>query len=63
MTLNVINYLVEKGDFLEAQRILEKVNTCGGFCGTTSSSSGSSSSSGCGCSQSIKKSSGCGCGK
>lgn len=62
MTLNVINYLVEKGDFLEAQRILEKVNTCGGFCGTTSSSS-SSSGSGCGCSQSIKKSSGCGCGK
>lgn len=64
MTLNVIKYLVEREDYLEAQRILEKVNSCGGFCGTTSSSS----SSGCNCGKSSSyysttsyASTGCGC--
>lgn len=76
MTLNVIKYLVEKGDYLEAERILEKVNYCGGFCNNTSSSSSSgcncgrsssyystTSYAGCGCNKTVKKSSGCGCGK
>lgn len=32
MTLNVIEYCIEKGQYLEAQRILEKLSTCGSFC-------------------------------
>ena len=32
MTLNVMDYLIERGQFNEAQRILEAINYCGGFC-------------------------------
>lgn len=32
MTLNVIDYLVQYEQYLEAQRILEEINYCGGFC-------------------------------
>lgn len=32
MTLNIIDYLVGFKQFMEAQRILEVVNTCNGFC-------------------------------
>lgn len=32
MTLNIIDYLVCRKQFMEAQRILEDFNTCNGFC-------------------------------
>lgn len=31
MTINVIKYSVSLGQYAEAQRILEQVNTCNGF--------------------------------
>lgn len=48
MTINVMRYNIEKGNFLEAQRILESINYCNGFCQQDIE---------------ITKSSGCGCGK
>lgn len=53
MTLNIIEYLLEFGQFLEAQRVLEQINYCGGFCKNVRHED-----SGCGC---HTKSSGCGC--
>lgn len=47
MTINVLKYLVEFGNFGEAERILEEVNYCGGFC--DGSEMRSKSGSGCGC--------------
>lgn len=47
MTINVLDYLVERGQFNEAQRILEEINYCGGFC----NSSSNNVKSVCGCSQ------------
>lgn len=32
MTLNIIEYLIQFEQFIEAQRIIEEFNTCGGFC-------------------------------
>ncbi len=32
MTLNIIKYNVEFNQMKESQRILEKINRCGGFC-------------------------------
>ena len=48
MTINVMRYNIEKGNFLEAQRILESINYCNGFCQQDIE---------------ITKLSGCGCGK
>lgn len=45
MTINIIKYYVEDGQFMEAQRLLEEVNYCGGFCNELSVQS----KSGCGC--------------
>lgn len=47
MTINVLKYLVEFGSFGEAERILEEVNYCGGFC--DGSEMRKKSGSGCGC--------------
>lgn len=49
MTINVIKYYVELGQLLEAQRLLEEINYCGGLCNDTDMSK--QSSSGCGCSK------------
>lgn len=32
MTINVLRYLIEMGSFMEAQRILEELEYCGGIC-------------------------------
>lgn len=45
MTINVLKYYVEDGMFMEAQRLLEEVNYCGGFCNGVSVQS----KPGCGC--------------
>lgn len=46
MTINVIKYHIEKNEFLEAQRILEMINYCNGFC---QNDNFTIKSSGCGC--------------
>lgn len=56
MTLNVIDYLIEQGQFLEAQRILEEISYCGGFCNNVNTNEQSM----CGCSQNVSRSA-CGC--
>lgn len=48
MTLNIINYLVGFGQYLEAMRILDMINSCGGFCKNKNT---------------IKTGGGCGCAK
>lgn len=53
MTLNVINYYIEYGQYNEAQRILEQVNYCNGFCNNNNKD--------CGCNN--KKKQDCGCNK
>lgn len=47
MTINVLKYQVEFGNFNEAERILEEVNYCGGFC--NGSEVRPKQGSGCGC--------------
>lgn len=47
MALNVIKYLLEKGSYFEALRILDQITDCTGFCNNTNSSN--SGGSGCGC--------------
>lgn len=47
MVLNVIKYLVEKGDFAEAQHILEEINGCNGLC--SNNANDSMPNRGCGC--------------
>lgn len=49
MTLNVIEYLVGFKQFLEAQRLLEQINYCGGFCKNASKNEQSKCGCGCGC--------------
>lgn len=56
MTLNVMDYLIERGQFNEAQRILEEINYCGGFCNNIKNDDKSM----CGCNQNVPRSS-CGC--
>lgn len=56
MTLNVIDYLIERGQFYEAQRILEQINYCGGFCNNVNTNDESV----CGCNKTVTRSS-CGC--
>lgn len=46
MTINVIKYLIDLGQYYEAQRILENVMSCNNLCKV---SSNNSNSSGCGC--------------
>lgn len=48
MVLNIIDYLVDIKQHMEAQRILEIVNHCGGFCKNLDLHDGSTE--GCGCS-------------
>jgi hypothetical protein len=45
MTINVIKYYIEKHQLKEAQRILEEINYCGGFCNEQRMSM----QTGCGC--------------
>lgn len=47
MTINVLKYHIEFGNFGEAERILEEVNYCGGFC--NGSNVRTMSANGCGC--------------
>lgn len=47
MTINAIKYYVDNDQLLEAQRLLERINYCGGFC--NSSDQSDTGSSGCGC--------------
>lgn len=50
MTINVIKYSVSLGQYAEAQRILEQVNTCNGFCDSINNKYKTlNRSSGCGC--------------
>lgn len=56
MTLNVMDYIIQRGQFLEAQRILEEINYCGGFCNNTKKDDKSM----CGCHQNVQRKS-CGC--
>lgn len=46
MTISVIKYLIEFGQYKEAQRILESITQCGNICDTLTSNKGNS----CGCS-------------
>lgn len=55
MTLNVMDYLVARGQFNEAERILEEINYCGGFCNNVNNDE-----SVCGCNKSVSRGS-CGC--
>lgn len=48
MTINVIKYHLQKNEFLEAERILESINYCNGFCQQDIQVT---KSSGCGCSR------------
>lgn len=48
MTLNIIDYLVQFEQYMEAERIIEEFSSCGGFCNS---------------SQFIPKHHGCGCSK
>ena len=48
MTINVLTYYINRNQLFEAQRILEEVNGCNGFCNK---------------SYSMLKSGGCGCGR
>lgn len=48
MTINVLTYYINKDQLYEAQRILEDVNNCNGFCNESNT---------------IIKSGGCGCGR
>lgn len=47
MSINVLKYYIEKGQYCKAQEILEEINYCGGFCNELRLSS--SQNSGCGC--------------
>lgn len=47
MTINIIKYYVELNQLLEAQRLLEEVNFCGGLCNEQGLSK--QQGSGCGC--------------
>lgn len=47
MTINIIKYYTEMNNFLEAQRLLQKINYCGGICNEKSLSK--QNNSGCGC--------------
>ena len=55
MTLNVIDYLIQYKQFSEAQRILEEINYCGGFCNNMPNEQ----TTGCGCNTCLTN---CGCG-
>ena len=47
MTINIIKYYVEMTQLLEAQRLLEEVNFCGGMC--NGQDVFEQQASGCGC--------------
>lgn len=49
MTLNVIDYQISFKQYMEAQRVLEMTNYCGGFCQNQELNAGPNT--GCGCSQ------------
>lgn len=48
MTLNIIDYLVQFEQYMEAERIIEEFSSCGGFC---NSSQFTPKHHGCGCSK------------
>ena len=35
MTLNIIDYLVQFEQYMEAERIIEEFSSCGGFCNSS----------------------------
>ena len=49
MTINVIDYYLRNSQFYEAQRILELIEGCNGFCSGNSNNSNSNKRGGCGC--------------
>ena len=49
MTLNIIDYLIQFEQFMEAEKIVEEFNTCGGFC--QNNEYGQHIAHGCGCSK------------
>ena len=49
MTLNIIDYLIQFEQFMEAEKIVEEFNTCGGFC--QNNEYGQHTAHGCGCSK------------
>ena len=49
MTLNIIDYLIQFEQFMEAEKIVEEFNTCGGFC--QDNKYGQHTAHGCGCSK------------
>ena len=53
MTINILTYLVQQQQYCEAQRILDQMNYCGGFCKQEKDN-------GCGC-KPINVPRGCGC--
>lgn len=56
MTLNILEYLSERGQYMEAQRLLEKIQSCGGICNEHKKQL----NVGCGCNRNVTKKS-CGC--
>lgn len=48
MALNVINYLIQQGNYFKAQSILERIDTCWGICSKLNNRS-IDGSTGCGC--------------
>lgn len=48
MTINIIKYLLDFDKYFEAQRILDLINGCGGFCNAIDKLKGKSD---CGCSK------------
>lgn len=48
MSINIIKYLLEKGQYFEAQRILERVTFCGTICKQVLSNNKNISNCGCG---------------
>lgn len=47
MSLNIIDYLISFDQFIEAQRMLEQLSTCNGFCNSISSNVFNSQNCGC----------------
>jgi pentatricopeptide repeat protein len=48
MTINVIKYYLDRGEYEEAERVLEEIIGCNGFCSNSNSNS-KSKKGGCGC--------------
>lgn len=49
MAINVIKYLIELGQYYEAQRVLEDITQCGGICKDVMVDKNTIGGGGCGC--------------